>query len=137
MDSFFQTPLNTGKAFLEQALGWLHPHQPKFSSQEFEFGDCFENVMVFVSVHGRRPQPLNPFQIYPRLPKAISEDVLQLKLRQNLSFNRIDHHDNLRHCIIRELPNLLLIDTNRVGGGLVNSFFNDRRWTRGRSGRKR
>ena len=92
---------------------------------------------MFFSVHRRWPQALDPLQICSRLLQAIGEHVLQSELGQNLSFNRINHHNHLRNRIVREFPNLLLIDTNRMGGGLGCSLFNDRRWTRRRSGGKR
>ena len=91
---------------------------------------------MFFSVHRGRPQALHPLQICSRLLQAIGEHVFQFELGQNLSFNRIDHYNHLRNRIVRELPNLLLIDANRIGGGLVCSLFNDRRWP-SRSGRKR
>src|ERR1700693_4301505 len=70
-ESFFQRPLNTGKSFSEQAFWRLHPRQPKFSSQEFEFRDCLENVTVSFSVHRGWPQALDPLQICSRLLQAI------------------------------------------------------------------
>ena len=124
-ERFFQSALNTGKAFLQQAFGRLYPGQPKFSSQKLEFRGCLKNVMVSFLIPARGPQALDPLQISSHLPQAIGQHVLQFELGQNLSFNRIGHYDHLRHRVVREFPNLLLINANRVRGGPVGSFFND------------
>ena len=114
--SFFQSALNTAKAFLQQAFGRLNPRQPKFSSQKLEFRGCLKNIIVSFLVPGGWPQALDPLQISSRLPQAIGEHVLQFELGQNLAFNCIDHYNHLRHRVVCEFPNLLLVNANRVRG---------------------